>query len=478
MGREQELECLRIFWQSYLCACPVFDLERFLCHHSSLWNNPFRTDNYRDDSPLVDIVLAICIQYGMGHLHDSCAAGTGTADDDHDDVLHSVDPSNAGRWYFQRCHTLLKTHIEKPSILLLQCQLLSVIYLRDASLLNSALSMSAAAIQTAYFMGLHLEESQFLDRHERELSKRLWSLCFALEGKLSMDAGQPFLAQNLGITLPADDYELASSAAELFVPSSKLSITWLTYHVEHVKLIQVAREVYCNISPYATPLFSSRTVDDPSTRAFDEILTHELKKLESWWADVPPSLRYQEEGRREECDSGIPTKDQNHTPLWLRMQGAILALLYHDVIMNLARPVIVFPLLNARPSPSHSSASVNAVECLNHAIAATNIVHRAIGKTEPLHGWHRAYQIQWDAALSMIMFAFSDLCSPYTDTILLELEKVISNLDGFGRCFAIARSARKIVAELRERLRSASVESFKDRAVAAVRVEPGSENSV
>lgn len=63
MSKDQE-ECLHLFWQSCHSAIPVLDERSFREHHASLWSDSRRSDGYRDDSALVDIVVAICVQYG------------------------------------------------------------------------------------------------------------------------------------------------------------------------------------------------------------------------------------------------------------------------------------------------------------------------------------------------------------------------------------------------------------------------------
>lgn len=455
MGKAQEEECLRLFWQSYHCAIPVLNERRFQEHHSLLWSSHGRSDGYRDESALVDVILAICVQYGMTHIqrHRSASAM--------DTEYNIIDPSNAGRWYFQRGQSLLKAQLENPSLMLLQCQIFSVVYLRDASLLNIALSTVAAAIQTAYSLGLHLEVNEFSNTRERELCKRLWCMVFVLEGKMSMDCGRPFLAQTLGLQLPRDDHQLASESTELFVPYSRLRITWLTYHVQHVRLIQISREVFSKVYDHVAQLLASRCKEEfgqnmDLTRRCDEVLTQELSNLMYWLEGVPKELRYQSIASRiaEDRETSRNHLDQ-HTPLWLQRQRVMLRLLYHDILINLCRPFIIF---SSPSNPTMSTPTKNAVECLEHSMAITDIAHQVLEETDILHGWHRAYQFQWDAALSMIAFAFGYSASPFIDSIVVKLEQAIAVLDAFGRCFAVASSATEIIRDLYGKLRSASIQ--------------------
>lgn len=452
MGKDQEEECLRLFWQSYQCAIPILDERRFQEHHSLLWGRSKGPDQYRDDSALVDVMIAISLQYGMTHIQ----GGFNLPDTDSEYSI--TDPSNAGRWYFQRSQSLLKSEFDNPSILLLQCQILSVVYLRDASLFNMALSTLAAAIQTSYALGVHMDVKELGDPHERELSKRLWCMVFVLEGKMFMDCGRPFLTQKFGIQMPRDNHELASSSAEMFVPSSKLKITWLTYHVEHVKLIRTSREVFSKVYNQVAHLLVSKPgeefgQDTELLNRCDELLVRELNSIKRWSETVPQDLKYHLNDSGNPVDGDVwRTNTVQKSPLWLQRQRVMLRLLYHDIFITLCRPFVTFP----SPNETIATPTKSALECLQHAISVTNIAYQVLNESDILHGWHRAYQFQWDAALFMIAFAFGNLTSPLIEDIHIKLEHATFVLDTFGRCFAIARSAAEIIRDLHGRLNSTS----------------------
>jgi hypothetical protein len=61
----QEEYFLDVFWQSYYTSCPILDGLEFKKQYQSLWAASARE---RKPSALVDIVLAVCIQYGMAQL--------------------------------------------------------------------------------------------------------------------------------------------------------------------------------------------------------------------------------------------------------------------------------------------------------------------------------------------------------------------------------------------------------------------------
>lgn len=430
MNRAQEEECLGLFSQTYHCQVPILDERDFKEHHAQIWTN-----NIRSESPLVDIILAICIQYGMSRVQKS----PGMEDNE------LTDPSNAGRWYFQRCQCLLKAGLEKPTITQLQCQILSAIYLRDASCINMALSTIATASQTAYALGFHLESNA--PRIEREFHQRLLCMVYVLESKMNMDCGRPFVMPNSNIPLPGDDHELASVSEEMFIPFSKLKITWLTYHQHHVKLIGMAREAFKQISNnHADILLSGRDWKE-NLQDFDIAVTKEMNMVKSWLDELPFDLQ---------CQLTITSNDEfpcfhihydHQAPLWLQRQRVMLRLFYHDIMINLCRSFILFP------SPSQPALLTgNSNECLSHAIAITDIIHQVLQETDALHGWHRAYQFQWNAAISLVAIAFSDPTSLKISLIMIEIEKALVVLQTFGRNSAIARSAGQVIQSLQERL--------------------------
>lgn len=104
---------------------------------------------------------------------------------------------------------------------------------------------SSLAVRTAYMLGLHLESPQTTPRRERELRKRLWWTVFAIETKMSMKLGRPFLihASSATCSLPADDREIAVLSGSNYAPPGE-NVTWLTWSIHYTKLMLTARAAY------------------------------------------------------------------------------------------------------------------------------------------------------------------------------------------------------------------------------------------
>ncbi|KAJ3510771.1 hypothetical protein NM208_g15495 [Fusarium decemcellulare] len=159
MSRTQEEYFLNLFWESHHANLPIIQEDEFRKLYDSLWTS---VRSYRKPSALVDIVLAISMQYGCAFLLRSSPNSEKHCHDD---------PSIAGRWYYRRCQTLLASELESPSITTLQCHLFSITYLCCASFQNMAHSTLAVAIRTAQTLGLHLEPPASMPRAERELPR-------------------------------------------------------------------------------------------------------------------------------------------------------------------------------------------------------------------------------------------------------------------------------------------------------------------
>ncbi|KAI9042354.1 fungal specific transcription factor domain-containing protein [Aspergillus affinis] len=142
-----------LYWHSYHCTYQILDETEFRQHYRSLRSG----SGPRRPSALVDIVLALCMQYGVSFLSRSETDGFKTDVD-------STDATIAGRALYRRSQTLLKNEQESPSIVTLQCHMFTVVYICNASFQNMAHNLLALAVRTAQILGLHLEPPEDLPR--------------------------------------------------------------------------------------------------------------------------------------------------------------------------------------------------------------------------------------------------------------------------------------------------------------------------
>ena len=423
----QEEYFLGLFWQSYYISYPILDELEFKNYYRSLWSTP---DGKRKPSALADIVIALCMQYGMARLPRVEQGLNATSDT----KVSNTDATIAGRWYYRRCQALLSAESDSPTISMLQCHILCSLYLCCASFQNMADSACSLAVRTAYMLGLHLEPPQSMPRSERETRKRLWWSLYVFETKMSMKLGRPFLLHDSSSTcsLPADDREIAMLVGSSFAPLGE-NVTWLTWNLHNTKLLLAARTAYTTFYDG-----DSNTIEQFNGQ-------HITEQLESWLKDVPGAIKTQ---RRNE---GVPfSTDQSalqieqFAPLWLQRQRLLLELLYHNLCINLYRPSISF----ASATSQTPLADGTAMKCAAHAMALTQQMHQVLTSTSILAGWLEAFQWQWNAALTLVGFVLAYPRDDSTGIARSTADLSIAVLDCFGKSFAVAARAATIMGEL------------------------------
>ncbi|KAH8811270.1 fungal-specific transcription factor domain-containing protein [Xylogone sp. PMI_703] len=461
----QEDYFLGLFWQSYHSTIQIVDETAFREHYRSLWQT---SSPSRKPSALVDIILALCMQYGL-------AFATRT-NDGMEPILDvdNGDASIAGRQYYLRSQMLLTSELESPSIMTLQCHIFSVVYLCNASFLNMAHSTLALAVRTGHILGLHLEPPDDMPRAERELRKRLWWTLFAIETKHCMKLGRPWCTpiSKAICQLPADDRELSLLSGSNFASYGN-NVTWLTYNLLNTKLLLAARDVYVAFfDKYADilavndgmiPYEDSRPLEDCA-----QYMISQMDALHLWRREVPHAMKTMRKNSGEPLSVDRSDLDvELFAPLWLQRQRLLLELLYHNLCMNLYRPFICFPPMAttntiapfSTPLSLPSSMSISrsesmpltvghALSCVNHAIAITHIMHQILTSTNILSSWLEAFQWQWNATLTIIGFILAYPVSPFTPLARNAIDYAIIVFENFGSTFAVAASAANVTRDL------------------------------
>ncbi|KAI0009207.1 fungal-specific transcription factor domain-containing protein [Xylariaceae sp. FL0662B] len=443
----QEEYFMNLFWQSYHSSIPVLNELEFKDHCKSLWETPGKR---RRPSALVDIVIAMSMQYGMARIPRGSTTGSSLGTD-----IDSGDSSIAGRWYYRRCQRLLTNELESPSISTLQCQILCVTYLCCGSFQNMSHSGLALATRTAQMLGLHMEPPEDMPAAQREMRKRIWWSLYTLESKTSMKLGRPFSTDLLSTTcsLPADDHETAISAGSDFAPVGE-NVTWLTYCLQNTKLALNARAVHSAFYDKYSDIYSGdqgRVVydDPPALERYAEFLVTAMQTLDTWAKAVPEALKTKREGHGEmfSTDRSALVIEQ-FAPSWLQRQRLLLELLYHNLTMNLYRPFITFPSASLNTPPRTPTARSHATSAINHGMALTHIMYQVLSETDILTGWHEAFQWQWNVALTLAGYFFAYPDSSIVPAVREAISRAIDVFDIFGRNFAVANSAALVMRDL------------------------------
>ncbi|KAJ5516138.1 hypothetical protein N7527_007698 [Penicillium freii] len=430
----QEEYFLELFWKSYHTSLfPAINETNFMDHYHSLWN---ASGDSRTPCALVDIVIALSMQYGVSRLapekQNSIADG---------------DPSIAGRWYFRRAQVMLNYDLESPTVSTVQCFLLSAIYLCNGSFQNMSADACGSATRAAYTVGLHLDPPSSMPEPERELRRRLWWALYQLDAKIGMKLGRPFTLHRSFIEprLPDDKPDTAMQSGSRFTPLGG-NKTWLSFHLYNVKLFTIAKEIHV--------AFYSRDLNLPEGQSIwhspeilgshAEYLQSQTSKMDQWREEVPTSLKTKRKGNGAIFSTdGSQMEFEQFAPEWLQRQRLNLELLYHTLCLNVYRPFISF-------IPGRQSALTRelATKCALHAVTLTSITHQGLSSTTILHGWHEAFQWQWNASMTIVGFVLANPHNELVSNARQAVDLSIAIFDMFGECFGVATSAARILRTL------------------------------
>jgi hypothetical protein len=184
--RSEEEYVLELFWQFHYWIYQVLDEAEFRAHYNSLWETSAIT---RQPSALVDIVLALCMQYGAASVPPRVVSDIESPE--------LSDATIAGRQLYRRCQSLLTDEMEIPSIATFQCQLLSAVWLCNASLQNMAHGMMAMCVRTG-------KQDPLLHRYLKLFANSMIDLQALFSGSISNHASycrrvkEPFVSDSGG----------------------------------------------------------------------------------------------------------------------------------------------------------------------------------------------------------------------------------------------------------------------------------------
>lgn len=443
MPRSQEEKFIHLFWQLYNCTIPIIDDVDFVQHYSSLWD---ASGTRRDQCPLTDIIVALSMQHGWSFLAFSMA---------NSEALH--DPSVAGRWYFHRCQSLLTADLESPSLVTVQCKMLSFIYLCNASFANTAHLMLGQATRMAHILGLHLEPAEGISCKVGELRKRVWCCLYTMEARVGLKLGRPSAIDNFYTTTtpPSEDVELGLlSSAHVHAPD----ITWITYAVRLQQLMDATANIHDSLQETLNAILDEKNLsgslyEDPvAIELYAKAIAEQVPLMQAWVRQLPTGLQLQ---RRE---SGVPySVDRSaislplEAPLWLQRQQISLELIYHSQMITLYRPCILF----RRQSSANVYSPVtkqNAVMALKHAITYSNHMHQATLETDIMNGWQEFLTWQWNATITVVGFILSNPVDASTPTARKALDTGIAVFETFASSYMMAANALSAVRDLKNKI--------------------------
>ncbi|CCT73912.1 uncharacterized protein FFUJ_09258 [Fusarium fujikuroi IMI 58289] len=362
LSATQEAFFLDLFWDSWHCCYQLLDEADFKAHYTSLWDEPI--GDTRQDSPLVDIVLALCMQFGVTSLPRRSGYKA---------EINSRDAAVAGRWLYQRCQRLISYDLERPTLETFHCQLWSAIYLANASYQNMAQNMAGIAARTAYTLGLHIEPGNDLPVKEREARKRAWCIMFMFETRSCIRLGRPWVTQTQPISplLPTRDQGHITTGVD-----------HLRYTTERSKLTEIARSAFDTVFHHRSSGEATRTTSNSQSRVF----ASGMDRIRAWAESLPDMLKTERQSGGKSLSTDLSEIDiEPFAPISLRRQRLMLELFYHELILTLGRHCISQYLTRSgsnRTSSDHEVADVSAL----HACATTKLLHQVYQEYDILNG--------------------------------------------------------------------------------------------
>ncbi|EWG50889.1 hypothetical protein FVEG_16711 [Fusarium verticillioides 7600] len=429
LSATQEAYFLDLFWDSWHCCYQLLEEGEFRAHYKSLWDEP--TSGIRKDSSLVDIVLALCMQFGVTSLP---LQGGYKAE------INFRDAAVAGRWLYQRCQKLISCDLERPTLETFQCQLWSAIYLANASYQNMAQNMLGVAARTAYTLGLDIEPGNDLPIKEREARKRAWCILFMFETRSCIRLGRPWVTQTQPIS------PLLSTSHRCH---ATVGVGQTRYTTERAKLTEIARSAFDSAFNYRPSGEASTTTSDRQSNLY----TSSMARMRAWAESLPHMLKTERRsgGKPLSTDlSGIEIEP--FAPISLRRQRLMLELFYHELILTLGRHSISQSLTRAgstQASPPHEAADISAL----HAAATTKLLYQVYREYDILNGWYEPFNCQWNAAITLVGYLLAYPQDTQTATIArTALSQSTTVLEKMGDFFGTAPSAAGVIRTLRQRL--------------------------
>ncbi|KAI0877398.1 fungal-specific transcription factor domain-containing protein [Hypoxylon argillaceum] len=442
----QEEYFLNVYWQSYHPTLAIINETDFRRHYRSLATKPGKP---RKPSPLVDIVIAVSMQVGMAMAQRNNSRGLSAIE------VGKDDPSIAGRLYYRRCQRLLYNEQEAPTLMTVQCHMLSAVYTCCAAFQNMSHVALSLAVRSAHMLGLHTEPPSDLPIATQDLRRRMWWSLYTFESKTCMKLGRPFYtdADSTSCILPAHDHQSASLAGSDFALPDE-NTTWLTYTLYNVKLLLSARKVHTAFYERYPEFYNGNTgrviYDDPAAlERYAEFLSTAMKPFDDWVSSVPDALKTKREGNGQPLSTDqSPIVMEQFVPPWLQRQRLLLELLYHILRLNLYRPFICFPSMVTESLPLGTMSLSHAASAAEHSVALTRIFHYVVTNTDLLVGFHEAFQWQWNAALTLAGFLFAYPTSSMAGPVRESINLSIVVFEDFGRSFGTSLGAAAVMRDL------------------------------
>ncbi|KAJ5552305.1 hypothetical protein N7494_001683 [Penicillium frequentans] len=432
LSREQEEQFLVLLWQAYHFMYPIMAEQEFRDYYDSLWIST-NGQAPRQPSALVDSLLAVCMHYGSSFMTDD------------DDIVTDETDSQANHFtiaahkFYRRSQRALMETLEHPSIVSMQSHIYCIIYMYNIANLDTSHVLLGMAIRIAQMLRLHIRPVGPVPQGTQQLHSRIWWTLYQLDSQISMTLGRPPLINpnEVGCAIPIDTGDAVQPSATVLVLPPEEEISWLTFHVECIRLTAAARSAHAAFAERCAEVLQTKDIQDihedpPTLELIARVMTSVTRPMYDWVQNVPRSLKIERKGPGEAFSTDRTSLNLNpSSPLWLQRQRLLLELIYHHMQITIFRPFLRFPPRGGSLTPLTDGHGITA---LNHAVLVTNILSQVLSETDVLRGWAPAFQYQWDAAICILSFIVANPVCPPTPAAKKIMPTALRNLDTLAQC--------------------------------------------
>jgi hypothetical protein len=435
--RAEEERLFKVYWDNYDLLYPILEKATFEAYYESLW---LHDNTSRNPSPLVDILLAFCMQHDAVEI----ASASGSSNATLDEPVNST----AGWWFFRRCQYFLQDEIQEPTIMTFQSYALSVFWLSQASWQTAAQNLVAATLRVGVVLGLHIEPSPDTPRNTCAFRKRLWWTLYSIDAQYAMEYGRP-MSVNFGqVTcgLPRDNdvrdqpYPLRTS-----LPS---------FNTQYITLILATRSIYILFYEECARVLrqhgrSDMREDPEGLEVCAQWLETKIKYLQAWVQHVPEHMKLCREGLGRPYSTDRSRLDLRKTNDLYSRHSILLEILYHTWAMSLYRPFIYF---TNGGSKAHILTERHAMSCANHAITLTNIIHQVLHEMDCMRAWHSICVKQLRATIALVGYIVAYPQGPAAFTARQAIDAAIESFELLARTFSRAGMAAAMLRDVVEQV--------------------------
>ncbi|KAI0003556.1 hypothetical protein F4779DRAFT_634516 [Xylariaceae sp. FL0662B] len=421
LPKDQETYFLDLFWQTYYFSYPILNEIDLRRQFRSLWAD-CHIGASRASSPLLDIVLALCIQLGSSLIHEQRPASDHNSSNDTDrnhgsnsscqgSVVNSSNSTLPGFQYYRRCEEALDHAIESPSITTVQCYIFSIVYLYQAGLFNRAQVVAAKVIMMALMLGVPSELPSSEPEPIREIARRTWWSLYILDAKLAVEAGRPLMVSAIpsNCHLPSDSDEVAKWLSPHYSHDTSCA-TWLGYQTQTLRLLDTVTTIANVLHAKYDVVVGQGGYEDFVTNASAReqcacVLSKYMENLIAWAKQVPASYAVPRRASGQPFSTDrSPIDFSPNILIHCQRQRLLLELSYHHYCISLYQPFV--RLVTTSDSPTPVSDSI-ASAALNHALAFTSMAHQALTSSEALNGVHNILRWQTNALFTIFGYAYT-----------------------------------------------------------------------